>query len=168
VGWYFRKSVGFGPFRLNLSKSGIGYSFGVRGARIGSGARGNYIRLGRDGIYYQKYIRTRSAASGASSGSPMPGPVLKPEADQHLETVEPSALQDASAADLIREINQKRSKAALAPIPAALFFLTLLGILALAAPAGQVNSSSWACYRPRVQWVGYGFERSTKCAKSST
>src|SRR5437773_8759002 len=36
MAFYFRKSIGFGPFRLNLSKSGIGASFGVRvpGSRL--------------------------------------------------------------------------------------------------------------------------------------
>jgi hypothetical protein len=29
MGFYIRKSLGFGPFRLNLSKSGIGVSVGV-------------------------------------------------------------------------------------------------------------------------------------------
>ena len=29
MGWYLRKSFSFGPLRLNLSKSGLGYSFGV-------------------------------------------------------------------------------------------------------------------------------------------
>lgn len=34
MGLRFRKSVNFGPFRVNLSKSGIGYSVGGKGARI--------------------------------------------------------------------------------------------------------------------------------------
>jgi hypothetical protein len=29
MGWYFRRAIGFGPFRLNLSKSGLGWSVGV-------------------------------------------------------------------------------------------------------------------------------------------
>jgi hypothetical protein len=52
MGWYLRKSFSFGPLRLNLSKSGLGYSFGVKGARIGTGPRGNYIHMGRYGLYY--------------------------------------------------------------------------------------------------------------------
>jgi hypothetical protein len=34
VGFFFRKSIGRGPFRINLSKRGIGFSVGVRGLRI--------------------------------------------------------------------------------------------------------------------------------------
>src|SRR6266849_4502258 len=49
MGFYLRKAFGFGPFRLNLSRSGLGVSFGVKGARIGVGPRGSYTRgPGRD------------------------------------------------------------------------------------------------------------------------
>ncbi len=40
MGWYFRRSVKFGPLRLNFSKSGVGYSYGVKGLRVGTGPRG--------------------------------------------------------------------------------------------------------------------------------
>jgi hypothetical protein len=37
---FHRKSVNLGPFRVNLSKSGVGYSVGGRGFRVGTTARG--------------------------------------------------------------------------------------------------------------------------------
>ncbi|MGI3781861.1 MAG: DUF4236 domain-containing protein, partial [Janthinobacterium lividum] len=37
MGFYLRKSLHAGPFRLNLSKSGVGVSAGVPGFRIGTG-----------------------------------------------------------------------------------------------------------------------------------
>ena len=40
MGFIFRKSIGRGPFRLNLSKRGVGFSVGVRGLRIGRSANG--------------------------------------------------------------------------------------------------------------------------------
>jgi hypothetical protein len=40
MGFYYRKSVNLGPFRVNLSKSGVGYSVGGRGFRIGTSSRG--------------------------------------------------------------------------------------------------------------------------------
>ena len=40
MGFYYRKSVNLGPFRVNLSKSGVGYSVGGRGFRVGTTARG--------------------------------------------------------------------------------------------------------------------------------
>ena len=40
MGFYYRKSVHLGPFRVNLSRSGLGYSLGTRGFRTGISARG--------------------------------------------------------------------------------------------------------------------------------
>jgi hypothetical protein len=40
MGFYYRKSVSVGPFRVNVSKSGVGYSVGGRGFRTGVSARG--------------------------------------------------------------------------------------------------------------------------------
>ena len=67
MGWYLRKSLGFGPFRLNLSKSGLGYSFGVKGARIGVGPRGHYVRVGRGGLYYQRYLHPEQGEAEPAS-----------------------------------------------------------------------------------------------------
>lgn len=40
MGLRVRKSVNLGPFRINLSKSGIGYSAGVKGFRVTKKANG--------------------------------------------------------------------------------------------------------------------------------
>jgi hypothetical protein len=40
MGFFYRKSVNFGPFRVNLSKSGVGYSVGGRGFRVGKSGSG--------------------------------------------------------------------------------------------------------------------------------
>lgn len=40
MGFRFRKSVNFGPFRLNFSKSGVGYSVGGKGFRVTKTATG--------------------------------------------------------------------------------------------------------------------------------
>ena len=40
MGFFYRKSVNFGPFWVNLSKSGVGYSVGGKGFRVGTSARG--------------------------------------------------------------------------------------------------------------------------------
>lgn len=41
MGFYIRKSVKAGPFRFNLSKSGLGVSAGIPGFRHLPGARGS-------------------------------------------------------------------------------------------------------------------------------
>jgi hypothetical protein len=43
VGWSYRKSVNFGPFRVNLSKKGLGYSVGGAGFRTGVTAAGRHF-----------------------------------------------------------------------------------------------------------------------------
>jgi len=43
MGLIYRKSINLGPFRVNLSGSGIGYSVGGSGFRVGKSSRGrNY------------------------------------------------------------------------------------------------------------------------------
>lgn len=54
--FYIRKSISAGPFRFNLSKSGLGLSVGVRGFRVGTGPRGHYVHAGRGGIYYRSSL----------------------------------------------------------------------------------------------------------------
>ena len=40
MGLRFRKSINLGPLRINLSKSGVGFSLGVKGFRVGRSAKG--------------------------------------------------------------------------------------------------------------------------------
>ena len=57
MGFYLRKSFRAGPIRFNLSKSGIGASFGVTGARVGLSSQGRaYVHGGRGGVYYRKSL----------------------------------------------------------------------------------------------------------------
>jgi hypothetical protein len=63
MGLYLRKSFRAGPIRFNLSKSGLGVSGGIKGARVGVGPRGSYVHAGRNGLYYREQLssgRTRS------------------------------------------------------------------------------------------------------------
>lgn len=40
MGFRFRKSISLGPVRINLSKSGVGYSVGGKGLRVTKKAKG--------------------------------------------------------------------------------------------------------------------------------
>jgi hypothetical protein len=71
--WYLRKSFSRGPIRLNLSKSGLGASFGVKGLRIGVGPKGTYLAGGRGGLYYRQYL------NGARPSAPTMAPPLIPQ-----------------------------------------------------------------------------------------
>jgi Protein of unknown function (DUF4236) len=53
----FRKSykVG-GGFRVNVSKKGLGASWGVKGLRVSTGPKGTYLNAGKGGFYYRRKL----------------------------------------------------------------------------------------------------------------
>lgn len=94
MGWGFRKSINFGPLRINASKSGLGYSIGGRGFRVGRDARGRQYRslsIPGTGIFNRTYAKkaignqnsavyNRSAASPGTTNGSAPSqrmPILK-------------------------------------------------------------------------------------------
>lgn len=56
MGFGFKKSKNFGGFKVNLSKSGIGFSTGVKGFRVSAEPNGVNLNAGRNGIYYRKKL----------------------------------------------------------------------------------------------------------------
>ena len=71
MGFRFKKSIKAGPFRVNLSKSGIGYSVGVKGFRVTKKANGGVrttTSVPGTGISYTKdYGKGQKQASTKSS-----------------------------------------------------------------------------------------------------
>jgi hypothetical protein len=60
MGWNLRRSLRFGPFRINLSKSGVGYSVGLPGYRLGKDAKGRpyqQMSIPGTGIYRRDYMQ---------------------------------------------------------------------------------------------------------------
>lgn len=121
----FRTSVSAGPFRLNLSKSGLGISAGVRGLRIGTGPRGNYVHIGRSRLHYKRSHDLRPSQEGSRSESHSNEPPMLGRMDdikmKEVESGSVLKMQDASAADLLTEFNEKQKHALLWPWFAALF-----------------------------------------------
>lgn len=78
MGWGIRRSKKIGLFRLNMSKSGLGVSFGVPGARIGINSKGKkYVRGGvpGTGLFYQQQLGTgsrRQQATASASSTNIP------------------------------------------------------------------------------------------------
>ena len=132
MGWFLRKSVSVGPFRFNLSGSGVGMSVGVKGFRVGSGPRGNYVHLGRGGVYYRHTF---------SSNEPQPRPAMPMlrisgthEPLRELESAGVANIVDSSSEELLEEIRAKRRKLSLRPL--AIAFSILLMFTALVAGVG--------------------------------
>jgi hypothetical protein len=98
MGFYLRTILKAGPFRFNLSPSGVGISAGVPGFRVGTGPRGNYIRVAGVGATYFGG-RTPTPASRPRPVVPPPGHedgvVMRELAStpvQHLVAAHPSDL----------------------------------------------------------------------------
>ncbi|MBD5427793.1 MAG: DUF4236 domain-containing protein [Treponema sp.] len=63
MGFSFRKSVKIGPVRVNVSKSGVGVSAGVKGARVGINSKGKvYGSAGVKGFQYRTQFGTQAGA----------------------------------------------------------------------------------------------------------
>ncbi|QFG20696.1 DUF4236 domain-containing protein [Actinomadura sp. WMMB 499] len=63
MGWHYRKSIRLGPFRLNLSRAGVGHSVGARGARYTRSAHGHRyltLRIPGTGLSWRRRIRSGS------------------------------------------------------------------------------------------------------------
>lgn len=120
MGFYLRKSISFGPVRFNLSKSGIGLSAGVKGFRFGTGPRGNYVHMGRGGLYYRATL-PKSKPRKAADFAPTPAEVKQQpvQSDLHFREIESAAtdtLTDSSSQEIIAEINKKLKRWPLWPL----------------------------------------------------
>ncbi len=127
MGFYLRKAFNFGPLRLNLSKSGLGVSFGVKGARISTGPRGAYVHMGRYGLYYRQRIDGPGGSDHPPTSPPeQPGEQSPSDSPHRIETADVSKLVDVSSKQLLSQINQRARRIALAP-----FLLAATLLLAL-------------------------------------
>lgn len=124
---YIRKSVRVGPFRFNLSKSGVGVSAGIKGFRVGTGPRGNYIHMGRGGLYYRQTFSPK--ANTQPTATPRPQPVepqpFEPSSHTHeplrdIDSGEIGLMVDSSSKALVEELNTKRKRMRLWPLVAIL------------------------------------------------
>lgn len=111
MGFYIRKGFNFGPLRLNLSRSGLGASIGVKGARIGVGPRGSYVHLGRGGLYYRQTIAPPSPRQQPSENAPLVSDGL-----QEISSSDARTIVDSSAAQLLQELNRVKRRVDLFPL----------------------------------------------------
>lgn len=144
MGFYLRKSISVGPLRFNLSKSGVGVSAGVRGFRVGTGPRGNYVHMGRGGIYYRSTLTPRTQhLRRPSPGLPAPEnattvPPGTHEALEEIESVPAAQMIDSSSADLLREMDEKRKLVRWGPPAVAATVVALLFSLYASRPGVAV------------------------------
>lgn len=136
MGFYIRKAVSVGPFRFNLSKSGIGVSAGLRGLRVGAGPRGNYVHMGRGGLYFRQTLSPAGARPLAAPALPQ-APMESIGEFHDIDSTDAGAMTDASSASLLAELNDKRGLARQAPI------VVIVGIVLVIAMAA-LDAELWA------------------------
>lgn len=132
MGFYIRKSVSVGPLRFNLSKSGIGVSTGIRGFRVGSGPRGNYIQMGLGGIYFRQTLPCSHQSHA------VPRPILDSQSSNidfvEIESGSVSRMVDSSSAALLEEINSKSRKPLIWPWILGLSVFLCVFLVAVSSP----------------------------------
>jgi hypothetical protein len=122
MGFYIRKGFNFGPLRLNLSRSGLGASFGVTGARIGVGPKGSYIHLGRGGLYYRQSLgtfpRTPSPSAPATPVHQRINPDSSEQGLKEIASTSASGMADSSSSELLKELNRVQQRWDIFPVVA--------------------------------------------------
>jgi hypothetical protein len=125
MGLYIRKGFNFGPLRLNLSRFGLGASFGVKGARIGVGPRGTYVHLGRGGLYYRQ-----SLGVPESRRTPTRPPTTDTAVLPEVESGDVAEMVDASSEALLAELSRVHRRWDLFPA-LLLGIVVLVGVLSI-------------------------------------
>jgi hypothetical protein len=144
MGFYIRKSLSVGPFRFNLSKSGIGVSTGIRGFRVGMGPRGNYIHMGRGGLYFRTSIPDH--AHPIPKTQPLTPSIPVADGLEEIESGSTLLMVDSSSATLLQEINSKAKKFRLWPVTVTASILVLLVMAGLQAPVWALCVLGVACF----------------------
>ena len=117
MGFYIRKSISVGPLRFNLSKSGVGVSTGIKGFRVGTGPRGNYVHVGAGGLYYRKTLSSPSVQSSPALRPSDPSGAVNSHSEmEEIESGSVAEMTDSSATELLEELNNKHKKWSLWPV----------------------------------------------------
>lgn len=136
MGWFYRRSAKFGPFRLNFSKSGIGVSTGIKGARISTGPRGTYVNLGSSGLYYRQKISGSHSGASSSRAAAQPIPSY---AQKHLTSL-PGSLNYPSFPK--QGLPRIVTTLALLAVPVLLLSIFILAVIGIATSSSSTPSIS--------------------------
>lgn len=144
MGFYVRKSVKAGPFRFNMSKSGLGVSAGVPGFRVGTGPRGNYVSVGRSGIYYRTSINSRIPAEPAPPArlEYQPSPVIM----EDVTGATAVSLAPTGAGDIVEQLNVAATRRGWV-------WPVAIGALALGLATLPYGLIVWALATPLCWWI---------------
>jgi hypothetical protein len=128
MSFYLRTSLKAGPFRLNLSPSGIGISAGLPGFRVGAGPRGNYIRIGGRGVYYATSPRHSQMQQALTQSNDTP-PRVPADGEVALKELDGASVQQLVAvhpSDIVAQIAAASRRVPMWPFAAGLLALLTL------------------------------------------
>jgi hypothetical protein len=129
MGFFFRRSARAGPFRLNFSRSGIGASVGVKGARLTVTPRGTtYVTVGSHGFYYRETLSHPNDIRRVRPTIPSPAPPQVGSTEDTIATADSSDLVDSSADRLIQQLNERANMSNPAWILYAMAVISLVGM----------------------------------------
>jgi hypothetical protein len=125
MGFYIRKSFGLGPLRLNLSKSGLGASVGVKGARVSFGPKGTVFHAGRGGLYFRQRLDT----SGRSGRTPASTPGSEPIAMKDIGAAPTHSMSQDFFLDELRRCHNRMASTPWAPAAGAVVVVLLVALV---------------------------------------
>ncbi|MBN2176679.1 MAG: DUF4236 domain-containing protein [Demequinaceae bacterium] len=149
MGFYVRKSLRAGPFRFNLSKSGLGVSTGVPGFRVGTGPRGNYVQIGKGGAFYRATLdphggssrRTVRTGEGSLPEYLPSGVVMEDATGTQVSELEPAGFDD-----LTTQLCEAAKQSRVAPWVA-------VPVIAVGAATLPWGLAVWAAGAPVSWWL---------------
>jgi hypothetical protein len=156
MGFYLRKSLRAGPFRFNLSKSGLGVSAGIPGFRIGTGPRGNYVHVGAHGVYYRATLPGGRPAP-RKEARPVPWRPTAQGSDIAMEDVTGATAMElvaTGADDLVEQLNAAARRVPLLPFAVIALIVLVAALPAVAALALAIlgtPAAVWLALRDRAR-----------------
>lgn len=130
MGFYIRKQKKLGLINLNLSKSGLGFSTGVTGARLVFSPNGTYVHMGRHGLYYRKKLSVNEKDKLPKDKSEEKFRNFNITSTNNIETVNFDSLTDIDSLIFVKELEKKDNKISVFSIVIVSFIVGLLAILA--------------------------------------
>lgn len=157
MSFYVRTSIGVGPLRVGMSRSGLGVSVGVPGFRLGAGPRGTYVSLGGGVVSYRATVRTRRGNSAVRT-APVARPVrsaseLPPPSDVVMSDVSGATTVEMTAAessDLVAQLNEASRSALFWPWCLALTIVLMVFLSPLLFFIGA-PATLWVFWKDRVR-----------------
>ncbi|HKJ93759.1 MAG TPA: DUF4236 domain-containing protein [Longimicrobiales bacterium] len=136
MSFYLRKAFRLGPVRFNLSKSGLGVSAGVTGARVGLTSQGRaYVHAGRGGVYMRHYIGSGVRVETQDAGLRHSEEPIVLYEDTGVTYAAPEERPDRTVIQRLRVSDRKQATGVYAGLAAAGALLVVAGLASAGALA---------------------------------